>query len=101
MEPIDIYIHEKHPMRERLCLAILNIIQQKGGRILAEGIAPRGWNIFALCPDRFIILMTPIAIRFGFTVERWTPLGEMGPEQLEDMILEVIPVSMYDDTTED
>jgi hypothetical protein len=101
MEPIDIYIHEKHPIREKISLAVINIIQQKGGRILTEGFTPRGWNIFALCPDRFIILMAPIAIRFGFTVERWVHPGEMDSDQLDDMILNVIPASIYDNTMED
>lgn len=101
MEPIDIYIHDKHPLREKLCPAVISIIEKQGGRVLTEGFTPRGWNIFALCPDRFIISMAPMAIRFGFTVERWIHPSEMDSEQFEQMILEMIPVPTNDDTTED
>ena len=68
---IDLYIPLDHPNKDDLSYTLEVLIERCGGRVLAVGIVPRGWNIFAAVPvkARFLERIGLRAAEHGFIAE--------------------------------
>ena len=73
MQVIDIYVPEDHPHRFHLVGQIETFLRKHTDKPIGFGLTPKGWNVFASCPNGILETVQQIAKLYGFEANEYVP----------------------------